>query len=60
MSRVFGGLRWARLSPAGQLFTIGSRHVPHPRVRDVYTQVYDQEILDTYGTLAAGLKLTPA
>jgi probable F420-dependent oxidoreductase len=43
-----------------QIQVIGSRHLPHPRVRDVYTQVYDREIVDTYRTLAAALNLTPA
>lgn len=43
-----------------QIQVIGSRHLPHPRVRDVYTQVYDREMVDTYRTLAAALNLTPA
>jgi probable F420-dependent oxidoreductase len=43
-----------------QIQVIGSRHEPHPRVRDVYTQVYDQEIVDIYRTLATALNLTPA
>ena len=43
-----------------QIQVIGSRHLPHPRVRDVYTQVYDREIVDSYRTLAAALNLTPA
>ena len=43
-----------------QIQVIGSHHAPHPRVRDVYTQVYDTEIVDTYRTLATALNLTPA
>jgi hypothetical protein len=43
-----------------QIQVIDSHHTPHPRVRDVYTQVYDEEIVDTYRTLATALKLPPA
>jgi probable F420-dependent oxidoreductase len=43
-----------------QIQVIGSHHMPHPRVRDVYMQVYNQDIVDTYRTLAAALDLTPA
>jgi hypothetical protein len=34
--------------------------VPHSDVPDVYLQVYDQEVFDTYRTLAAALGLRQA
>ena len=43
-----------------QIQVIGSRHEPHPGVPNVYLQVYDQEVFDTYRKLAAALSLTPA
>ena len=43
-----------------QIQVIGSRHQPHPRVPNVYLQVYDQEVFDAYRKLAAALSLTPA
>jgi len=43
-----------------QIQVIGSHHAPHPRVRDVDLQVYDQEVFDTYRSLATALNLTPA
>ena len=43
-----------------QIQVIGSHHLPHPQVPNMYTQVYDQEVFDTYRTLAAALNLTPA
>ncbi len=43
-----------------QIQVIGSHHAPHPQIPDVYTQVYDQEVFDTYRLLAAALNQTPA
>jgi probable F420-dependent oxidoreductase len=43
-----------------QIQVIGSRHVPHPQVSDVYIQVYDEEVFATYRKLAAALHLAPA
>lgn len=40
-----------------QIQVLGSRHVPHPRIADVYIQVYDEEIFAVYRKLAAALKL---
>jgi probable F420-dependent oxidoreductase len=40
-----------------QIQVLGSRHVPHPRLADVYIQVYDEEIFAVYRKLAAALKL---
>lgn len=42
-----------------QIQVIGSRHVPHPRVSDVYIQVYDEEVFAAYRKLAAALNLAP-
>jgi alkanesulfonate monooxygenase SsuD/methylene tetrahydromethanopterin reductase-like flavin-dependent oxidoreductase (luciferase family) len=43
-----------------QIQVIGSQHVPHSDVPDVNLQVYDQEVFDTYRTLAAALCLRQA
>jgi probable F420-dependent oxidoreductase len=43
-----------------QIQVIGSRHQPHPEVPDVYLQVYEEDVFDTYRALAAALGLAPA
>lgn len=43
-----------------QIQVIGARHVPHPRISDVYIQVYDEEVFAAYRKLAAALNLAPA
>jgi probable F420-dependent oxidoreductase len=43
-----------------QIQVIGSRHVPHPQISDVYIQVYDEDVFATYRKVAAALKLAPA
>jgi probable F420-dependent oxidoreductase len=43
-----------------QIQVIGTNTMRHPQVQDVILQVYDQEVFDTYRTLATALNLTPA
>jgi probable F420-dependent oxidoreductase len=41
-----------------QIQVIGSHHLQHPTVPDVYTQVYDQEVFGVYRTLSEALRRT--